>query len=325
MKNLYKLTFIILVLGSLNSTQAQNFQEDQRLINQIAKTREHHNIPQDQTQPEQVQLTKSQLKNIQSDIRKQFFQARKYLKSKNYTLAFKYASDALNLIQVLPDEVDMLDYKLRVLGIQTTCKQHLRKYQKIQSNPKPKLRDYSYRPIKPILAELTYTESDYDRALRENDNTINHLRKIKDKTKQSEIEVLVNADEARIIPRNIEKDIISYPANWPDIVKKREKYKDSVIARSPSWIDEEGKEWYVAVYDISDLIYEVPNFESPYSLTPMERYYRSLQEHNEYYRGFNWDIPQNPEKRVGPVYSETKRQQIVDIIKAFTEQNSTPR
>ena len=58
MKNLCKLTFVILVLGSLNSTQAQNFQEDQQLINQIAKTGEHHNTPQIQLEQ---QLTKSQL------------------------------------------------------------------------------------------------------------------------------------------------------------------------------------------------------------------------------------------------------------------------
>ena len=48
----------------------------------------------------------------------------------------------------------------------------------------------------------------------------------------------MQADEARVAPQGV----VSYPDNWPEIVAKRAEYKDGVIARSPSWIDQDGRE-----------------------------------------------------------------------------------
>lgn len=73
--------------------------------------------------------------------------------------------------------------------------------------------------------------------------------------KKDEVRVLTDADQARLVPKDIEKNYISYPADWPKKVQKRAKY-DGILAQGPP--DENGK--YVVIYDISDLIYEPPNF-----------------------------------------------------------------
>lgn len=54
--------------------------------------------------------------------------------------------------------------------------------------------------------------------------------------------------------------LVEYPDNWPEIVQKRAPYADGVIARTPSWRDKDGREWYMAIYDLHDLIYTPPDF-----------------------------------------------------------------
>ncbi len=173
------------------------------------------------------------------------------------------------------------------------------------------VRDFSYKPGKSYIDLETLVPGQpyyYEQVLR-------------DRIKQDEVNTLVKAETARVIPQGIEDSWVTYPDNWRSKVKKREKYKDGVIARGPSHVGEDGKEWYVAVYDISDLTYNVPNFESDHVLTAVERYRRSL----EIQRRYNyWDpfggSEREEKKPVGPTYSKQKAQDIVELIRAFTEQ-----
>ena len=145
----------------------------------------------------------------------------------------------------------------------------------------------------------------------------------------SEARALVEAHESRVIPEGV----ISYPRNWPQIVKKREKYAGGMIARSPSWFDKDGREWYMAVYDIHDLIYVPPDFTAP-EFNPLIAQRNALDRaalrwQSEIFRGYPEDLAAGiPLLRYfggvddieyrGPKYSLERQQQIVELIKAFT-------
>lgn len=135
--------------------------------------------------------------------------------------------------------------------------------------------------------------------------------------KRDEVRTLLRADSSRVVPKGIEDSVVVYPPDWPAKVKKREKYKDGVIAKGEP--DKDGK--YVVIYDISDLIYEPPNFVSPYG-SPAEnlrRAYRDYQRQNRpYYDLFDDQntLPELPEDR-GPHYSAEKAERIAGLIRKF--------
>lgn len=131
---------------------------------------------------------------------------------------------------------------------------------------------------------------------------------------------------------------VYYPADWPERIARRAAYRGGQIARSDSWIDQEGREWYVAVYDVHDLIYVPPDFRPYLSLDSSENL-RTVTDRNAFWTtggaaGF-WGSNHleqtitaldyfggvDPYVRRGPKYSVEREQQIADMIEAFT----TPR
>jgi hypothetical protein len=152
-----------------------------------------------------------------------------------------------------------------------------------------------------------------------------------DAERNDEVRMLVSADEARLVPN---RDV-TYPPDWPQRVARRQKYAGGMIARSPSWTDDQGREWYVAVYDIHDLIYVPPDFGLEtqffgnmfaarnvadraalrdslfnglaFGYLPPEEAIPLLR----YFGGVNAWIDR------GPKYSREREQEIVNMIKAF--------
>lgn len=59
----------------------------------------------------------------------------------------------------------------------------------------------------------------------------------------------------------VQEGWVSYPKDWRTRVAKREKHKDGVIFEGSSRI-EEGKEKRVVIYNVNDLLLEVPDFKS---------------------------------------------------------------
>lgn len=56
--------------------------------------------------------------------------------------------------------------------------------------------------------------------------------------------------------------VMNYPANWQQISERRKEYADGVLWKSRTFKDSDGKEKYVAAYDVSDLLF-VPIFPGP--------------------------------------------------------------
>jgi hypothetical protein len=101
--------------------------------------------------------------------------------------------------------------------------------------------DFGYRPAKEIV--------DRDRLQIREEERIAWQHALQDAYRDSEAEALVDALEARVIPR----DLVTYPRDWPDVTARRAEYAGGLVARSPSWWDDEGREWWTGIYDIRDL------------------------------------------------------------------------
>jgi len=187
--------------------------------------------------------------------------------------------------------------------------------------------DYGYRPGKEIFDTDTILERDRQRVYYED-----ALQKA---YSADAARLLTEADEARVVPVGE----IAYPDDWPERVAKRAKYAGGEIARSESWIDQDGREWYVAVYDIRDLTYVPPDFQPTFSLDPAENLRNALDRHalrwgHGFFGGlYPWDLDVTiPLLRYfggvddyawrGPKYSAERQEQIVEMIKAFTTKST---
>ena len=182
---------------------------------------------------------------------------------------------------------------------------------------------YGYRPGEEIIDVDAILERDQQRYFYE--------RSLYDTIKAIEARQLTEADEARVVPDGE----IAFPNDWPERVAKRAKYADGQIARSKSWVDKDGREWYVAIYDIRDVTYQPPDFHAADELSITRSLRNTLDRdalrHNSYlFRGYAEDLAAGiPLLRYfggiddfeyrGPKYSQERRQQVIDMIKRFTE------
>lgn len=187
--------------------------------------------------------------------------------------------------------------------------------------------DYGYRPGKEIFDTDAILERDRQRVYYED---ALHTAYSADAAR-----LLTEADEARVAPVGE----IAYPDDWPEKVARRAKYAGGEMARSESWIDQDGREWYVAVYDIRDLTYVPPDFQPTFSLDPAENLRNTLDRHalrwgHGFFGGLpTWDLDVTiPLLRYfggvddyawrGPKYSAERQEQIVEMIKAFTTKST---
>lgn len=181
--------------------------------------------------------------------------------------------------------------------------------------------DYGYRPGEELVDVRAILDRDEQRHFYE--------RALRLAYKSIEARLLMEADEARVAP---EGDI-AYPNDWPERVARRQQYADGVIARSDSWTDADGREWYLAVYDIHDLIYVPPDF-TPTDGIPLSRSVRDLQDRaalrdgSYIFTGYPEDLAAGiPLLRYfgsvddyairGPKYSMERQAQIVSLINRF--------
>lgn len=111
---------------------------------------------------------------------------------------------------------------------------------------------YGYRPGRAII--------DVGAIVARDEQGLHYQGGLREAYRADEVRMLIEADEARLIPNGV----ISYPRDWPERMRRRQKYAGGMIARSASWHDKDGREWYVAIYDIHDLIYVPPQFDIGY-------------------------------------------------------------
>lgn len=260
--------------------------------------------------------------------------SRKALRDERYEDAAGKAQRVLALLRQLPPHVDVSVYELQAEGILAKAARKgvnvstgsvgvppdVGQRRRPAGNAAPDR--YSYRPAGEIVDADVLTVPEDERLYRQ--------AALEGAYRESEARVLVEADEARVVPGGV----ISYPDNWPEIVRKREKYRGGMIARSPSWYDKDGREWYVAVYDIHDLILVPPDFTPPMQFNPglalrdaLDR--DALRWRSHIFRGGAANLAAGiPLLRYfggvddmafrGPKYSMERQREIVEIIKAFT-------
>lgn len=188
---------------------------------------------------------------------------------------------------------------------------------------------FGYRPSREII--------DVDAILERDQQRLHYEGALHEAVLADEARRLTEVEEDRIAPEGW----VSYPDNWPQIVAKRAKYKDGVVARTPSWTDKDGREWYVAVYDIHDLIYVPPDFQPPLgSFNPDQRLQNvldrdALRYRSQIFNGTAEDLAAglpllryfggvDPYAARGPKYSLERQRQIVDLIERFANPRGAP-
>ncbi|MCC6358484.1 MAG: hypothetical protein IT450_07070 [Phycisphaerales bacterium] len=145
---------------------------------------------------------------------------------------------------------------------------------------------------------------------------------------------LIEAHEARVAPQGE----VAYPADWKDRVARRAKWAGGEVARTRSWTDKDGREWYAAIYDIRDVTYVVPDFQPVVSLDFAEndrngRDREALRQRSAIFGGYAEDLAAGiPLLRFfggvddmalrGAKYSREKQAEIIEQIRAFTTQQT---
>lgn len=174
-------------------------------------------------------------------------------------------------------------------------KQEVKKTEKKIDEPNNHIdrpKDYGYKPNSEINIELDYKKNDYDIA----------LEKAKLKSNQ---EVLVNAQAATVVPKNIETKNVVYPADWPQKVEKRKKYKDGVVAKNKK----------TTIYEISDITYKAPNFSHEDNLYQNDWYARNYAEPEDR-NPFNEPVRTKPEAS-GPTFGNEEADAIAQMVLAM--------
>lgn len=175
---------------------------------------------------------------------------------------------------------------------------------------------------------------DTDSILERDRQRIFHEGSLRDAVTADEARRITEADEARIAG----DAWVSYPDDWPRRVARRKPWEGGQIARSSSWSDRDGREWYAAVYDVRDLIYMPPDFQA-FTLDPRLELVQALDRNalrfgGQLFRGWGDDLAHGiPLLRFfgpglddfvyrGPKYSAERQQQIVKMIEVFTGQRA---
>jgi hypothetical protein len=184
--------------------------------------------------------------------------------------------------------------------------------------------DHGYRPAREIFDTPSILQQDEQRLYYEA-----ALRKL---YQTDEARRTVEAHEARVAPDGD----VAYPDDWAQKSAAREKYRGGRVAKSDSWVDGSGREWFVALYDTRDLIYEPPDFRLPFSMFAGENLRdaldrEALRQRSQIFNGYAEDLAAGiPLLRYfggvddfeyrGPKYNLQKQQEIIGLINAFTQQ-----
>ena len=180
---------------------------------------------------------------------------------------------------------------------------------------------YGYRPGREII--------DVDAILARDRQRLVYQDALREAYKADEVRMLVAADEARLVPDGV----VSYPNDWPAKMRRRQQWAHGVMARSAPWHDRDGREWYVAIYDIQDLTFVPPNFgmnffDGGYAARRAMRDRQALRDHSMIFRGGAAELAAGiPLLRyfggidtwlVESPFSAERQREIVRLIEAYT-------
>lgn len=292
-----------------------------------------------------------------AQVRVDLIQARKAYRAGDSATAVAKAKSVLAAIAKLPADVDASQYELQAEGILAKSGASVGGARSTPApapaaprrEPTPTLSDGGAVADQVVTTRQTPGDSGYrprtqlvdpadvqaqDRA------RIDYQAALAQSYGAWEADHLVDAHAARQGPGPGE--VIQYPANWPEIVKKRERYKTGRVAQGPSFRDKDGRDWFMAVYEINDLTYVPPDFQPARGLTPDEELRNqldrdALRNRSQIFNGWPEDLAAGiPLLRFfggvddfalrGPKFSAEKHREIVEMVRAFTAaHNFEPR
>ena len=309
---------IFAVLSSTASAPADEV-DDAALLERAARDR----APRARDLDEQERLARIDLTLAQVQL--DLVVARKALQVRDYDAAADRALRAQIRLRELPAEVEASAYELQAEGIIARAAKAGVNIEALQRQVAGETGQRIDR--EPIPA---------DPPRRLDARHVQRQAELRDAYQADAARLLVEADAARVVP----KGEIAYPDDWPERVARRADHAGGEIARSASWLDADGREWYAAVYDVQDLIYVPPDFQPSFSLDPVEDLRNTLDRDALRWRSgiFNWGLgPYDwwqtiPLLRAfggfddyvfrGPKYSAERQQQIVEMIQAFNERGT---
>lgn len=256
--------------------------------------------------------------------------ARKALKTGESVDAAQHADAAVAaLVGVAGDDAEAA--RLQAEGVLSRA--GIRGPQRDQPNARPTAtpdrRDWAYRPGSRAIDKAGVQARDQHQEFYEDG--------LRETVRSDELRRLIETDEARLAPRGE----IEYPADWPDRIAARFEYEGGQIARSDSSIDANGREWFTAVYDISDLTYVPPNFGGApifdaYANALRTANLAALRERSFIFGGYPEDLAAglpllnylgglDDYAYMGPRHSYERQREIVEMMRAFTEHGGEPK
>lgn len=110
--------------------------------------------------------------------------------------------------------------------------------------------------------------------------------------RQNRVNWILTANEAAIAPFT---DSLTYPADWPQRVAKRTKYRDGVIFEGQPFTGDDGQTYFTAIYDLGDLVHPIPNFYAAYPGSSREQRQQdldraALRDRSQIFNGYAHDL-----------------------------------
>ncbi len=255
------------------------------------------NTSDDLDQAEQVARVEANL----AQARLEMVLARKALRAGDLAASAQRAEKVTLLLRDIPPDVDVSESQLQAEGILARA---ARAGVKLGAAPTPA------PPPQPDFAQQG---------------------RLRERYQADAARALTEADEGRLIPNGV----VTYPRDWPERIAKRKKWADGVIARSPSTFDQDGREWYAAIYDIRDVTYVPPDFVDErvmahsYVLLRDALDRQALRDGSMIFRGTAADLAAgipllrffggvNPWLVRGPKYSPQREREVIEMIRGFT-------
>ncbi len=315
------------VAAVLMMTATVSAQDDRQMIDEAAADRAQavtvESIPADASSSEEV---RARAALALATAKLELVLARKALKAKQWAKAGEHADRARTALADVPgDDADAARLQAEGIVARAGVSGSQLEPANARVTASSDAREWAYRGgSREINKRGIYARDDqqvfYEGGLRE-------------MVRSDELRRLIETDEARIAPRGA----IEYPAVWPERAAARAEYEGGQIARSESTVDASGREWFTAVYDISDLTYVPPNFTGAptfdaYANTLRLANLTALRERSQIFGGYAEDLAAglpllhylgglDDYSYMGPRHSYERRREIVEMMRAFTGQH----
>lgn len=329
-----RLTASTFIAGTLSiMAAAQDLSMDLELIaraaverQEEASTRPGTALPPGQTADLERQERQARLEADVAQVRLDIILARKEWAAGRVAESAHHARRALDRIATLPPELDVTVWELQAEGILAKAARAGVDLRSLQNATRSEPHGAAVPP-----ADQSAPSSS---AVPELENLTLQGR-IRTAAEETAVRILTESEMARVVPPGE----VLYPADWPEKTERRARYRGGLIARSESWLDEKGREWYVALYDIQDLIYATPDFRPPGSLDLVENTLNALDRaalrlRSQIFSGYAEDLAVglpllnalgggvDPHWLRGPRFSLARQQQVTELIRAMSEQKS---